>query len=88
MTLLQIEEKIEHNQVIVCRTFLDKIPQIATGNNCCIKTRQSWDFGPTIFNSRIDTKLLIFEEYPYGTLTKKIDFFYKQNLYVVHKICM
>jgi len=41
MTLLQIEENNAHKRVIVCLTFLGKIPRIATGNNCCIKMWQS-----------------------------------------------
>ena len=35
----------------------------------CIRTWQSWDFKPISFKSFIDTRLLIFEEYPCGTLT-------------------
>ena len=30
MTLLQIEEKNAHKRVIICLTFLGKIPRIAT----------------------------------------------------------
>jgi len=32
-----------------------------------MRTWQSWDFKPTSFKSSIDTRLLIFEEYPNGT---------------------
>jgi len=76
-TLLQIEEKNESKRVIVSWTFLGKILWIATGNNYCIKTWQSWDFKPTSFKYCIDTKLVIFEEYPCGILTL---FRQRQNL--------
>jgi len=77
MTLLQFEKKNAYKRVIVCLTFLGKIPRIATGNNYCIKMWQSWDFRPTSFKSCMDTKLWIFEEYPWGTLTL---FKHKQKL--------
>jgi len=37
--------------------------------NSCTKIWQSWDFMPTSFKSCTKTMLLIFEEYPSGTLT-------------------
>ena len=52
-------------------TFSGKIPRTATGKSCCINTWQSWDLRPTNFKSLIDIRLLIFEEYPYGTLTQR-----------------
>jgi len=57
MTLPQIEEKNVHKRVIVYLIVLGKILRIATGNNCCIKMWQSWDFRPISFKSCMDTKL-------------------------------
>jgi len=37
MTLLKREDRNEHKLVMVCLNCFDKIPQIATDNNCCIK---------------------------------------------------
>ena len=67
MTLLQIALKKERNRVMVTLTLSGKIPWMATGKSCCINTWQSWDFNPTNLRSLIDTRLLIFEEYPGGT---------------------
>ena len=70
MTLLHMTLKKKHRRVMACLTFLGKMCRIATANSCCIKIRQSWDFKPTNFRSFNRTRLLIFEEYPCGTLTR------------------
>jgi len=69
MTLLHITLKRKHKRVMATLTLSGKIPWIATGNRCCIKTWQSWDFKPTNFRSLRVTRLLIFEEYPCGIFT-------------------
>ena len=50
ISLLHMELKNEHSGVIVCLTFFGKIPRIATGSNCCIRTWQSCDFKPISFH--------------------------------------
>jgi len=50
-------------------TLSGKIPWITTGNSCCIKIWQSWDFKPTNFRILRATRLLIFEKYPCQTFT-------------------
>jgi len=69
-TLLHMTMKKKHNRVMACLTLLGKMSRMAMANNCCIKMWQSWDFKPTNFRSFNCTRLLIFEEYPYGTLTR------------------
>jgi len=56
---------------MACLTLLGKMSQITTANSCCIKTWQSRNFKPTNFRSFSWTRFLIFEEYPYGTLTQR-----------------
>jgi len=67
-TLLHMALKKNHSRVIVNLTLLGKISRMATTSKC-IKTWQSWDFNPTNLRSFNYTRLLIFEEYPCGTLT-------------------
>jgi hypothetical protein len=50
-------------------TFLGKMEHIPIGNKCSIKTLQSLDFKPLNLRPLIDTKLLLFDEHPSGTLT-------------------
>jgi len=70
MTLWHITlKKKKHKRVMVTLTLSGMIPQMATGKSCFINMWQSWDFNPTNFRSFIDTRLLIFEEYPYGIFT-------------------
>ena len=71
MTLQHMALKRKHEGVMACLTFLGKMSRIATTNSCCIMTWQSWDFKPTNFRSFNCTRLLIFEEYPCGTLTRR-----------------
>jgi len=51
-------------------TLLGKMSRMTSTNHCCINTWQSWDFKPTNLRSFNCTRLLIFEEYPWGTLTQ------------------
>jgi len=51
-------------------TLLGKMSRMATANNYCINTWQSWEFNPTSLSSLNCTRLLIFKEYPCGTLTR------------------
>jgi len=67
MALLEIALKTKYKRVIATLTLSGKIPRIATCNSYCINTWESWDFKPTNFRSLMDTRLLIFEEYPCGT---------------------
>ena len=69
MNFLQIELKNMNKRVITCLIFFGKTLRIATGRRSCMRTWQSWHFKPIRFKSCIDTRLLIFEEYPCGTLT-------------------
>jgi len=62
--------KKKHRRVMANLTLLGKMSHMATANNCCINTWQSWDFNPTSLSSFNCTRLLIFEEYPCGTLTR------------------
>ena len=70
MTSLHISLKKKLRRVIACLTLLGKISRIATTNNYCIKRWQSWDFKATNFISLNCIRLLIFEKYPCGTLTR------------------
>ena len=69
MTLLQMTLKKNHRWVMACLTLLGKMSRITMANSCCIMTWQSWVFKQTNFTSFNYIRLLIFEEYPYGTLT-------------------
>jgi len=69
-TLLHMALKKNHSQVTVNLTLLGKISRMATANKC-IKTWQSWDFNPTNLRSFNYIRLLIFEEHPCGTLTRR-----------------
>ena len=51
-------------------TLLGKMSRMAMANNFCIKMWQSWDFNPTNLRSFNCIRLLIFKEYPCGTLTR------------------
>ena len=68
-TLLHMALKKKHNRVMASLTLLGKLSCLVMANNCCIKTWQSWDFKPTNLRSFNCTRLLIFEDYPCGTLT-------------------
>jgi len=68
-TLLHMTLKEKHSRVMACLTLLGKMSCMATTYNCCIKTWKSWDFKLTNFRSFNCIRLLIFEEYPCGTLT-------------------
>jgi len=67
MTLLHIALKKKHKQVMAILTLYGIIPRIAIANSYCINMWQSWDFKSTNLRSLMDTRLLIFEEYPCGT---------------------
>ena len=69
-TLLHMALKKKHNRVMESLTLLGKMSRMAMANNCYINTWQSWDFKPTNLRSFNYTRLLIFEEYPCGTLTR------------------
>ena len=68
---LHMALKKKHKRVMANLTLIGKMSRMATANNCCINTWQSWDFNPTSLSSFNYTKLLIFEEYPCGTLTRR-----------------
>ena len=70
-TLLHMALKKKHNRVMANLTLLGKMSHMATTNNCCIKMWQSWDFNPTNLKSFNCRRLLIFEEYPCGTLSRR-----------------
>jgi len=68
-TLLHMTLKNKHMRVMANLNLLGKMSHMAMANNCCINTWQSWDFNPTSLSSFNYSRLLIFEEYPCGTLT-------------------
>jgi len=70
LSLLQMALKKKCRRVMACLTLLGKMSWIAMNNNCCIKMWQSWDFKLSNFITFSCIRLLIFEEYPYGTLTQ------------------
>ena len=71
MTLLHMVLKKKQRQVMACLSLLVKMSYIATTKSCCIKTWQSSDFKPTNLRSFTCTMILIFEEYPWGTKTRR-----------------
>jgi len=68
-TLLHMTLKNKHSLVMASLTLLGKMSHMDMTNNYCIKTWQLWDFNLTNLRSFNCTRLLIFEEYPCGTLT-------------------
>jgi len=70
-TLLHMTLKKKNRRVMANLTLLGKMSRMAMANNFCINTWQSWDFNPTSLSSFNCTRLLIFEEYPCGTLTRR-----------------
>ena len=69
ITFLQIALMNRQRRVMTYLTFFSRILQITTKRRSCIRTWQSWDFKPISFKFFIEMRLLIFEDYPCGTLT-------------------